>query len=374
METTKLMIQMTCDLNRVLHCVANRAAMLAVMLMIVICAKAQRIEVVDAEGHGIPMVSVLTEDGNLIGTTDLSGVLADVKGAGKVALTHVAYKPQLVDVNSLANGRMTLEDIGYNLQEIVVTPKPYIYVEAFYRVYVYRDDSLCYFLSGIMPNAYDPQKKKLEHGSYYQAYAEYCEKMGAAITWGARTQEFNAGKVHTKGLPSSEMMQSNYFTTVDHDSHNLKTYNNPQGPVGQLVRANGQTRLTLDGGKMQMYVNEVKGQTKQLERRQEKGYEYQYTLVFNSEEEEQCDVSNFLMVSHHWEYNDKKSHVKFFIENYATDHYYMDKQEWKDRKKAIKEEYGASMTLDKIEAYATSHNIPALSPATRQAIGKLRQW
>lgn len=40
---------------------------------------AQKIEVVDADGHGIPLVSVLTEDGTLIGTTDLSGALSDVK-------------------------------------------------------------------------------------------------------------------------------------------------------------------------------------------------------------------------------------------------------------------------------------------------------
>lgn len=54
----------------------------------------------------------------------------------------------------LQEGRITIEDVGYDLAEIVVKPKPYIFVEVFYRVYVYRDDSPCYFLSGIMPNAY----------------------------------------------------------------------------------------------------------------------------------------------------------------------------------------------------------------------------
>lgn len=75
--------------------------MAAVAMMTVVSAQAQRIEVVDADGHGIPLVSVLTEDGVLIGTTNLDGVLSDVKGAAKVALTHVAYKPQLVTVADL---------------------------------------------------------------------------------------------------------------------------------------------------------------------------------------------------------------------------------------------------------------------------------
>lgn len=73
-------------------------------------------------------------------------------------------------------------------------------------------------------------------------------------------------------------------------------------------------------------------------------------------------------------YNDKKSHVKFFIDDYATEHYYMDKNEWKAKKKEIKENYGSSMTLNKIEAYAAAHNIPALPAATRQAIQNLKQW
>ncbi len=62
-------------------------------MAVTIGVQAQRIEVVDAEGHGIPLVSVLTEEGNFIGTTDMDGVVADVKGASKVAVTHVAYKP-----------------------------------------------------------------------------------------------------------------------------------------------------------------------------------------------------------------------------------------------------------------------------------------
>lgn len=59
--------------------------MAAVALLTTMTAGAQRLEVMDAEGHGIPMVSVLTEDGTLLGTTDLSGVLPDVKGNAKVA-------------------------------------------------------------------------------------------------------------------------------------------------------------------------------------------------------------------------------------------------------------------------------------------------
>lgn len=349
--------------------------MAAVAIMTAITTSAQRIQVVGTDGHGIPLVSVLTEEGNLIGTTDLSGVLDDVKGAAKVAVTHVAYKPQLVTVSSLQDGRITMEDVGYDLAEIVVKPKPYIYVEVFYRVYVYRGDSLCYFLSGIMPNAYNIQKKKMEHGSYYQAHAEHCDKMGAAVTWSVRAEHYGAGKGDIKGIPEMEkQLKEKYFVTATVDNPKHTTYRNPEGVIGQLVRTGGQMRLTADGGKAQMYANKAKGQTSVLKLRQKKGYEYQFTLILNDNKEEGYAAEDFLMELNHWEYNDKKGHVKFFVENYATDHYYMDKEEWQAKKKAMKVDYSNKMTLGQLDAFATSHNLPVLSPAARQAIGKLKQW
>lgn len=47
----------------------------------------QRIQVVDQKGNGIALVSVTTTDGNLIGTTDIEGVLSNVKGHQKVGLS-----------------------------------------------------------------------------------------------------------------------------------------------------------------------------------------------------------------------------------------------------------------------------------------------
>ena len=349
--------------------------MIAAVMMTVVNVSAQRLQVVDSDGQGIPLASVLTEDGILIATTDLNGVVDDVKGAARVTVTHVAFKPQQVTIASLTNGRVTMEDIDYDLAEIVVTPKQYIYVEDFYRVYVYRNDSLCYFLSGIMPNAYDLQKKKLEHGSYNQARCEYSPKMGVAVTWSVRAQGLGAGKVRAENWAEKEKkMKDTYFVTVSDESPKHKSYRNQQGLVGQLIRSDGQTRITLDAGKMQMYANEAKGQKKLLERRQEKDYEYQFTLIYADNEDENCDVTSYVIATDQWEYNDKKSHVKFIIENYATDHYYISKEEWKARKKAIKEDYGSMMTLSEIASYEQRHNIPALSPATRQAIGKMKQW
>ena len=344
----------------------------AVAIMAAMNVKAQRIQVVDNDGLGIPLVTILTEDGNMIGTTNLDGVFEDLKGVAKVILTHVAFKPQTVIVANLTDGRVTMEDNDYNLVEIVVKPKPFIYVETFYRVYVFRNDSLCYFLSGIMPNAYDPQKKKLEHGSYMQAYAEYCSKTGAAITWGVRAQRFHAGLIHKGGFINKQHLKDEYFVTTDVSNPNHWVFSNPEERLGQFIRNGSLARLTLDGGRMQMYANKAKGQTKMLKKRQEAGYEYQYTMIYSNDEESEFDYTNFVMDSDHWEYNDKKDHVKFIIENYAIDHSYMDKDEWKDKKKEIKTNYKSAMTLDQLATYEHQHNIPALPATVRKAIQQLK--
>ena len=51
----------------------NILLMVAVAMMTALSAQAQKIEVVDTNGKGIPLVSVLTEDGTYIGTTNLNG-------------------------------------------------------------------------------------------------------------------------------------------------------------------------------------------------------------------------------------------------------------------------------------------------------------
>lgn len=334
---------------------------------------AQRIQVIDTDGLAIPLASIMTEDGIMIGTTSLDGMF-DMKGADKVVVTHVAYKPLEVTAALVKNGRVTMEEQNYGLAEITVKPKQFLYVEVYYRVYVYRNDSLCYFLSGIMPNAFDQQKKKREHGSYYHSYCEYSYKKGAAITWNVRAQAFHAGQIYAKEQVDDEKLKKAYFLTVTDKGPNHKVYSNPQGVVGNLIRSDGQSRLTIDGGKAQMYANEAKGETRQLEKRKELGYQYQYSLIYADNEEKRYDPSNFVMESDHWEYTDKKSHVKFVIENYAVDHSYMNKDEWKARKNELRESYKSMVSLDKLETYERKHNIPSLSSTVRQAILKLKNW
>lgn len=343
-------------------------------LMATMSAQAQRIEVVDTDGHGIPLVCVTTEDGNYIGTTNLSGVLADAKGNAKVALSHVAYKPLLVTVASLTNGRVTMEDIDYGLDEIVVKPKSYIYVQTYYRFYAFINDSLRYYQAGILPNAYDVQKKKLETGSQQNCCGDFYPNLGVGVTWGARVMEYHAGKIHTSSAMAfgpDGYASKKHFTTLTDEGGGRRRISNPEGTLGYIVTEGNQTRTTLDAAKAQMYSNKRLGQDKVLKKREEVEYAYQYTDIFNIDDNGNSNIEDFVMDTNHWEWTKSKGRYKMIIEAYAVDRDYIDQAEWKAKKKELKQTFKAPMTLDQLEAYAAAHHIPALSPTLYRAIKAL---
>lgn len=354
----------------------KRFLFLAAMCLLAASATAQRIEVVDSDGNGIHLVTVLTEDGNMIGTTSLEGVIADVKGAKKVVLTHVAFKSKTVDVASLQNGRVTMEDLDYNLAEIVVMPKPLIYVETFYRVYAFANDTLRYYLAGIMPNSYNMEKKKAKAGSYMESYGEFALSNGIAITWGVRAQRFNAGKISKSGaidLMKGGKSCDRYFVTLSDEGNGRKRVSNPEGTVGYIETEGNEVHMTLDAGKMQMYRNKRLGENRKLKLRENRGYAYEFNETVNIDEEGNSTIADLVMASDHWEWNGDKGRMKFIIETYTTEHAYIDENEFKAKKKDLKSTYVAKMKLDDLEAYATRHGVPALAPTLKKAIEGLNK-
>ena len=349
---------------------------LAAMCLLAASAAAQRLEVVDSDGNGIHLVTVLTEDGNMIGTTSLEGVIADVKGARKVLLTHVAFKSKLVDVASLQNGRVTMEDLDYNLAEIVVMPKPLIYVETFYRVYAYANDTLRYYLAGIMPNSYNIEKKKVKAGSYMECYGEFALSTGIPITWGARAQEFEAGRIHKSGaldIMKGGKSCDHYFVTLSDEGKGRKRVSNPEGTVGFIETEGNEVHMTLDAAKMQMYRNKRLGQDRLLKAREKREYAYEFNEIVHLDEEGNSTIADMVMSSDHWEWNGGKGRMKFIIETYVTEHAYIDDKEFKAKKKELKQTYVAKMKLDDLEAYATRHGVPGLTPTMKKAIEGLKK-
>ena len=355
--------------------------MVAVAMMTAVSAQAQRIEVVDAEGNGIPLVSVTTEGGVFVGKTDLNGVLDDVKGAQKVGLSHVAYKPQLITVASLAGGRITMEDLDYGLAEIVVKPKPYIIVEYYVRGFRYIGDSLRAYGAGIIPVAYDTKKGYKPKTRNVNSMGVYANK---ATGWhlaeiSNKTKEMckhNKGSMTDKWV-MTKRVQDMYGLSVTKDGANRWLVKNPKGKIGQIVHNGGRSYATLDAGRMQRYQDEKQGNQKLMKMREEKDYAYEYATIYRlpgDDDGDTPDLARLVMSMHHWDQNSDKGRQRDIYYSYVVTHYYADEAEFKTRCKELNQGHPYSnMTLEELQAYERQHNIPALSASQLTAIQTLKK-
>ncbi len=362
--------------------------MAAVAMMTAMSSQAQKIQIVDNDGNAIPLVSVLTEDGVYIGKTDLNGVLADVKGAQKVGLSHVAYKPQMVTVASLAEGKVTMEDADLGLDEIVVKPKPYIYVEYYFRGFRYIGDSLRAYGAGIMPVAYDIKKHYEPKTRYVASKGIFANK---AITWhGAeianKTQEIakRNKKPMTQKWVMAKVVQETYGLSVTKDSASREQngvgskrwrVENPKGMVGQIVHDGGLSYTTLDAALMQRYQDEMEGNDKLLKRRKEADYAYQYADVYRLPSEDDGDIpdlARLVMTMYHWEHNTDKGRERDIYYVYVVSHSYVDEDEFKAHSKNLNRGHESDMTLEELQTYERQHNIPVLDAVQLKAIEALK--
>ena len=230
--------------------------MVIVALMTTMNSFAQKIQIVDNDGNGIPLVSVFSEDGLLIGTTDLDGVLADVKGATKVSLTHVAFKPQLVSVSNLQNGRIVMDDEEFGLEEIVVKPKPYVYMEFYFRGFSYIGDSLRVYTAGNFGSEASDVNDEIENK--YKGKVRSVWSFGGAankaLTWNTQDLEYHAERGAKSSATSietlvrkSEKFKDYYKVTMEEDGENRWLVKNPEGVLGHFFHDDGMYRATLDG-------------------------------------------------------------------------------------------------------------------------------
>lgn len=351
--------------------------MAAILFMAATSVKAQKITIVDTDGNVIPMASVMTENGVMIGTTDLHGVLADVKGAKTVAVSHVAFKPQTVSVASLQDGRIVMEEVDYSLAEVVAKPKPYLYMEYYFRAFSYIEDSLRVYAAGILPVIHEIQNKYKGKTRVLWSYGGAANK---ALGWNVQSLEFMAEKgAKQAATPIMLAAQKNsrfidyYKTSVEQQDDKHWVIKNPEGVVGHFHLDDGLYRGTIDGSKMQIYANKANGEKRMAQRREEKDYDYQYTEVFKLDEDGKVRNGNLIMELSHWAHDTKKGRKITIIYLYAADKGYMDEDEFKARSKELNKGYVGDMSLQELAAYEQAHNIPPLSPVQIATIKALKK-
>lgn len=363
---------------------------LACLLWLTQSLLAQRIQVVDDDGDAIAYASVMTEDAQFIGITDNDGFLADAKGASVVSISHVAYKTKTVDLTQLADKRITLEDSDFGLTEITVTPKPYVYVQTYYRLYMYDDhDGIIYYRAGVTDNTYERQTRKLKtHTSHISKSFKGIVKTVINMLMGSRIDGMSEISVPEKDDDPKERIEQRskrrwkekYDINVDVAEVEPGKFclSDSAGVIGYYIydKELGQRRFIYDSEGLADRRREREG-TKRDKKRHERikaktsnKQDVDYVIY---KMDEDCNVlPEDFMMRMNYSSSDRKEddgihHEICALQVFAIDRAYATKEELKQ----IKKDNKIKASYAEIRQFERDHNIPELDPAVQKKLDEL---
>lgn len=351
--------------------------MAAVALMTAMNSKAQRLQVVDTEGNPIAYASVLNPKAEYIGITDLEGIVPDLMGAKEISITHVAFKPK----NVKPEGKdliITLEDANFDMPEITIQPKPYIYVQTYYRMYLYNsEDGIMYYRAGLTDNTYDPAKKTVTGKTEAVSKAKKAilktlfSMIGTVMN---QHSQIKPGKFEDrmKKIGGEAKVK---FTEVAPGRQVISDY---KGTIGSVTDdlADHQRRYSYDSHKLYLHELEAEGKGKALRKKYDKmmvrknDQKSDYCL-YHIDNEGNYGPEDFIMsqIMSSWDKEEDGKDVHWIIamQVFSTDRAYVTKDELKQRQKANK----MKMNYANIRQFEHDHNIPALIPVVQEKLSEL---
>lgn len=348
--------------------------MIAVAMMTAMTASAQRIQIVDNNGAGVPYATVMTTDAELIGTTGIDGTLTDVKGAKTVLISHVAYKPATVNIN--ADGQqVTLEDADFALPEITVTKKNYTYLQVYYRTVGISKDGLLFYRAGLVDNFYNEEKGKQESSKQHFTKAKNAKiKMGVNLVMSFIVNE--KATIHVD--PMEKSLMENYKSQglrIENAGAGKKRIIDNYSVVGSIIDQNGQRRITMDDQLAYLHKLEAEGRTKELEKQKKRETEVKNSVsntycIYRIDENGKYRPEDFLLEQHLYSGDyEKQGHCVFIMDFFATDRGYYSKEGIKQVKKDNK----VKMDYNWIQQFERQHHIPALAPEILAKVNTLTE-
>lgn len=347
------------------------------MLLCVIPLHAQRIQVVDGDGTPIPYVTVTTNEGKYIASTDIDGWIESVGENTTIHLSQVAYKPLTIAVADIKDGRITLDEAGYDLPEVVVKPKELLYCQTYFRDVYIDEEGPIFYRAGVIDNSYDIAKKEVSAKSRHLSRAQ-------SGFW--------------KALYNSTSGQYDKILRLPRESYYDKICRWQQEGLVTLTDA-GDGRLIISDSICQLgyihwdaeqstrtvsinlsaFVYHIQNKEKQEEaakkgktfvpdtvkqqRRTETLYQVYRTDSIGNSRTDDFVMTQYTIIGRH-----RYSKLEFLIQlqSFATDYAYVDKKEYKQLRKDNKVE----MNIDELRRFEKVNKIPPLAPNIQEQINK----
>ena len=340
---------------------------------------AQSITVIDNDGVPVAYATVTTEQGTLIGATDVNGLLQDTKGNNVLCFSHVAYKPVTVNVADLTGGVVTMEEISYSLPDVAVKPKELLYMQTYYRLTYIDEEGPIYYRAGVIDNTYELANKKVSTKS--RSISEGNSKLLKFLinTIGGRMIE-NRCKIQKMSTYALVTCNKGKWAklNITADSTGRKVIRDSVSLLGFIDedKQDG-TRTTAFNywlfnrhQDIEKEKNEKKKQKKEAElAKKEEEEETSYFEVYRMDEEGRSTIGDFVMMQQLDKgiFDHSKKEYILILESYVTETAYIDKKEFKQRRK----DNEVDKSYEDLLRYEKAHNIPPLPSHLRVQIDKL---
>ena len=341
-------------------------------------AKAQKLQVLDPDGNPVGYAHILNHAGTVVNMTDLDGTidLSPIRGVfqGKPAvITHIAFKAQTVNLAEAGETQVvTLQENDFEMTEVAVTPKDFIYVQTYYRMIFIIDDTVVYYRAGVIDNAYDVKKKKVSADKHHFSKGQFGLMKLTLDKLIGRTID-NAAVLPSKSI---EIKRDNPKLTSTQDTPDRERICYGNDLIGFIVKDRDmhRRRITIDQNAYIKSLWTEKGKSKKLQRlEKEKNSESKYILIYQMDDDGSSSVEDFMMQQMHTDYNryskiDKKDeHIRIWFEVFSTDRAYVTKRELKERKKVNRME----MSYAALRQFETDNNVPQFVPQMVEQIDVL---
>ena len=350
-----------------------------ILISSVVSLKAQRIQVIDTDGDPVPYVAVTTEQGKLVGTTDIDGVFENTSENTVLCLSQVAYKPLTVNLSEVVDGVITMEDADYVLPDVVVKPKELLYMQTYYRVTYIDEEGPIYYRAGIIDNTYEFAKEKIDikEKSISEANSGLLK-----ITLNALAGHLIKDRCKLHKRSAYQLVNRNdgkwAKVNVTSDSTGRQVISDFVSVLGYIDedKESGTRTLSFSGWLFNKHLNianeknEKKKEKKQAElEKEEQETERSFYEVYRMDENGNSSIGDFVMQQSCVTGTHKGTTTKYIqiVEAFATETAYIDKKEFKQTRK----DNDVDKSYVDMLRYEKAHNIPPLAPNMREQIDKL---
>lgn len=340
---------------------------------------AQTIRVIDADGDPVPYAAVTTEQGKLVGTTDINGVFENTTENTVLCLSQVAYKPLSINLAEVVDGVVIMEDADYVLPNVVVKPKELLYMQTYYRITYIDEDGPIYYRAGIVDNTYEFAKQKV---NTKEKSISAAESGIAKFLMNMQAGEVIKNRCTLHRQPYYQLITSNEGkwakVSITSDSTGRQIISDSESVLGFIdeEKENGTRTTSFSGWLFNMHLdiaeekNEKKKEKKQAElEKEEQETERSFFEVYRMDENGNSSIGDFLMQQSCVTGSLKGSNKKYIqiIEAFATETAYIDKKEFKQ----VRKDNDVDKSYEDMLRYEKNHNIPPLAPNLKEQIDKL---